>query len=111
MILPVSPDPVPLSETEEGVLRVAGTRIPLDRIVRAFISGATPEQIVQDYDVLDIKDVYSVITWYLHHRDEVDSYLASAEQEAMKLKSDIEQQFDPTDIRARLLKRRRVEAG
>jgi len=44
-------------ETEQGVLRVAGTRIPLERIVRGFLSGATPEQIVQDYDVLDIKDV------------------------------------------------------
>ena len=110
MILPVSLDPVPLTETEEGVLRVSGTRIPLERIVRAFLNGATPEQIVQDYDVLDIKDVYAVITWYLHHRDEVASYLASTEREATKLQSDIERQFDPTGIRARLLRRRSVEA-
>ena len=111
MALLISADPIPLYESEDGILRVAGTRIPLERIVRAFLAGATPEQIVQDYDVLEIKDVYAVITWYLHHRGEVESYLAAADQEVVTQRVEMERLFDPTDIRNRLLARRPAQAG
>ncbi len=111
MALLISADPIPLSESEDGVLRVAGTRIPLERIVRAFMAGATPEQIVQDYDVLQIKDVYTIIAWYLHHRVEVDSYLANVDQEGVTQRGENERLFDPTGIRNRLIARGQVQAG
>jgi uncharacterized protein (DUF433 family) len=111
MPLPIRSDPPPLCENADRVVRIAGTRIPLERIVRAFLSGATPEQIVQDYDVLTIEDVYAVINYYLHHRAEVDAYLAEAEQEASRTRSEIEQMCDPAGIRARLMARRAAKTG
>ena len=79
MSLKVQADPPPLREANDGVVRISGTRIPLERILRAFLAGSTPEQIAQDYDVLRIKDVYAIVSYYLHHRSEVDVYLADAD--------------------------------
>jgi uncharacterized protein (DUF433 family) len=110
MGLPVHADPPRLSETADGVVRIAGTRVPLERVVRAFLAGSTAEQIVQDYDVLAIEDVYAVINYYLHHRGEVDAYLSAAEQKAAETKEQLEQIDDPTGIRVRLLAPRAMPA-
>ena len=110
MNLKVQADPPPLCETKDGVVRISGTRIPLERIVRAFLAGSTPEQIAHDYDVVSIEDVYAVVNYYLHHRAEVDAYLADAEQGSARIRSEIEQRHDPAGIRARLLARRSAKA-
>lgn len=111
MTLPIQADLPPLCETDDGVIRVSGTTIPLERVLRAFRAGATPEQIAQDFDVLTIESVYAVISYYLHHRSELDAYLATAEQEVLKTRSKIEQQDDPIGIRARLIAKRTAETG
>jgi uncharacterized protein (DUF433 family) len=101
----------PLSTDSDGVVRVAGTRIPLERVVHAFIDGATPEQIAQDFDVLTVEQVYSVESFYLQNRREVDAYLAESEREGAAIRAEIERQFDPSGIRARLLARRNNSHG
>ena len=111
MPLPIHSDPPPLREDEDGVVRIAKTRIPLERVLRGFLSGSTPEQIVQDYDVLAIEDVYAVINYYLHHRADVDAYLAEAEHKAASIRTEIEQSWNPIGIRARLIARRPVKTG
>ena len=100
MNLRVQADPPPLVEAEDGVVRVSGTRIPLERILRAFLAGSTPEQIAQDYDVLPIEDVYAIVNYYLHHRSEVDAYLTDADQDAARIRGEIEERHDPTETRA-----------
>ena len=40
----------------------------------------TPEMIVQQYDTLALSDVYAVISYYLRHREEIQSYLDDREQ-------------------------------
>ncbi len=55
MTLSIAAEPVPLNAGEDGVIRVAGTRVTLDTVVTAFQQGATPEEIVQQYDSLDLK--------------------------------------------------------
>jgi len=102
----VHADPPPLYEANDRVVRIAGTRIPLERIVRAFLAGSTPEQIAQDYDVLSLEDVYAVVNYYLHHRSEVDAYLADAEADAVRTRDETERQHGLNGIRARLLARR-----
>ena len=106
MILPLHIAPPPLYETEEGVVRIKGTRIPLERVIRAFLAGATVEQIVHDFDVLSIADVYAVVNYYLQHRDEVNAYLVTAEQEADAARRNILAASDPANVRSRLLARR-----
>jgi uncharacterized protein (DUF433 family) len=105
MSLTVEPQVVPLLTTPEGVVRVSGTRVTLDTVVGAFLDGATPETIAQQYPSLPLADVYAVIAYYLRHRAEVDAYLAASQGSADQLRQDNEARWDPTGVRARLLAR------
>ena len=55
--------------------RVAGTRVSLDSVVYDYLSGLSPEAIVDNFDSLSLEQVYGAITFYLSHRDEVDRHL------------------------------------
>jgi hypothetical protein len=50
--------------------------------VEAFNAGQTPEDFVRDYPHLSLADTYAVLAYYLPHRQEVDSYVASQYQKA-----------------------------
>lgn len=75
MTLVIETKPVPLKMNEDGVVLVGGTRVPLDTIVYAFCNGDTAEEIVEQYDVLKLSDVYAAIAYYLDHQAEVEAYL------------------------------------
>ena len=112
MNMPIQPIAVPLFKDGQGGLRVTGTRVLLERLVHAFEEGATPEEIVQNYDTLPLGDVYAVLTWYLHHRPEVEDYLRQREEEAIAIRRAIEaKQPDRAELRARLLARRAQKEG
>ena len=74
MGLMIAHEPVPLRATEDGVVRVGGTRVTLDTVATAFEEGATAEEIVQQYPTLRLADTYAVIGYYLRHRSEVEAY-------------------------------------
>ena len=52
---------VPLAQDQDGVIRVAGTRLTLDTVAHAFERAATAEEIVQQYPALPLADVCSVL--------------------------------------------------
>ncbi len=96
-------EPPPLYETEQGAVRVRGTRVSLDTVIHAHNSGATPEEIVQSYTTLTVRDVYAVITYYLDHRDAVDAYMVRRAEEVAVLRQKIEaNQPSNAEFRARL---------
>src|SRR5262249_5299746 len=97
----------PLHKDADGTIRVGGTRVTLDTIIGAFNSGATAEEIIQQYPSVGLADVYSVIAYYLRHQTDVETYLADRRQQAAKLREEIERKFDSSGIRERLLARRR----
>lgn len=97
---------VPLFEDAYGGIRVQGTRVLLEIVIGDFLRGARPEEIVDDFDTLDLADVYAVISYYLKNRDEVDAYLARRESEAAAIRAKIEAEHPPNGIRERLLARR-----
>ena len=68
-------------EQHDGVYIVAGSRVSLDSIVYAFLSGQSAEAIAQAFPLLNLEQVYGAITYYLAHRDDVDRYLASRRQD------------------------------
>jgi len=97
----------PIREDADGALRVGNSRVLLELVIRAFQDGATPETIVQRYSTLALPDVYAVITYYLRHRSEVETYLAERERKAEEVRQRLEsQQGDLSEIRARLQARR-----
>lgn len=56
--LPLGPDPVPLQTDDDGVVRVGGTRIPLDTVIAASRLGETAEGMVESYPTPCLADVY-----------------------------------------------------
>jgi uncharacterized protein (DUF433 family) len=105
--LNIQADPIPLREEASGALRVGGTRVLLELVIRAFEDGATPETIVQRYTTLRLPDVYAVIAYYLRHRSEIDEYLRRREQQAVEVSQRIAAtQPDLGKIRQRLLAQR-----
>lgn len=105
MSVVVSTSEIKLSRTDAGVLRVGDTRVSLDSVIIAFSQGSTPEQIVYDYDSLTLSDVYATISFYLQHREEVDSYLVERAKQNKELRESNDTRFGHKGIREKLLAR------
>ncbi len=97
-------DPVPLVFADDGsAIRIAGTRLTLDAVVRAFQCGATAEEIVQNYPPISLPDVYAVIAYYLRHHSEVEEYLVQRARDRAELRRQIEGRSEHQELRERLL--------
>lgn len=100
---------VPLTQWEDGSIRITGSRVPLYAIIYHFDLGATPEQIAYKFQGLNPADIYAVIAYYLNHRDEIDRYLREQEAEAdarlRQIESDPNYQREKREFRERLLAR------
>ena len=109
MTINVQAESPPLRQYEDGALRVGGTRVLLELVLRAFQDGATPEAIVQRYATLALRDVYATVAYYLRHPDEVEQYLTRRELQADEIRERIESQpGELSKIRARLLAQRQA---
>jgi uncharacterized protein (DUF433 family) len=72
-------------ESRDAGYWIAGTRISLDSVVYGFFNGESPEEIVQDFPLLSLEQVYGAITCYLAHQERIDAYLAASEAEFQQL--------------------------
>ena len=97
---------VPLTRSADGVFRVTGSRVTLDSIVHQFKSGATPEQIQEDFPSVTLSDIYSVIAFYLQQTRAVEDYLSEQAQTAKEVRREVETDLETKDLRERLSRRR-----
>src|SRR5437879_3129236 len=97
---------VPLTRSADGVFRVTGSRVTLDSIVHQFKSGATPEQIQEEFPSLALSDIYSVIAFYLQQARAVEEYLSEQAQTAKEIRREVETNLETKDLRERLSRRR-----
>lgn len=101
--------PVPLTQWEDGSIRMIDSRVTLDSIMHHFHLGSTPEQIAYKFQGLNPADIYAVIAYYLKNREVIDHYLREREAEAdaqlQKLESDPNYQREKREFRERLLAR------
>ena len=67
-------------ENRDGSFYLAGSRVPLDLIVREFQHGEPPEAIRSHYPTLTLQQVYGAITFYLGHQGEVEKAMAERER-------------------------------
>lgn len=107
MVLTITSDPVPLTIDADGVIRVRGTRVTLDSVIWSFLDGAAAEEIALQYPSLELADIYSVISYYLRRRNDVDEYLKQRAEQAEKIRDAHRVQFGLTEIREQLLQRRK----
>lgn len=101
----LAPDSLPLAIDADGVIRVGGTRVPLERLVYAWQAGESAESIAESFPALDLADIYASISYYLRHRQEVDDYIAERDREADRLQNLVMRDSPSNDLRQRLLKR------
>jgi uncharacterized protein (DUF433 family) len=98
---------VPLATDRDGVIRVSGTRVPLETVIGAFLDGATPEEIVLGYTTLSLADVYQVVAYYLRNKEKVDDYLECVRVQEKEARTLTEARWNQVGIRERLLARTR----
>lgn len=103
--LALEPQPVPLTRDAAGRLLVANTRVPLETLMAAFKRGDSPETIHESYDSVPLADIYAVLAYYLHHRAEVEAYLAQRDRQDAATQDQIEAQYPAEGRRAKLLAR------
>jgi len=72
--------PLPLTIDAGSVIRVGGTRVTLDTVIAAFTEGAAPEEIAYQYLSLRLSYIYSVTSYYLQQRADVEAYLAQRDE-------------------------------
>ena len=91
-------------EQRDGNYYVAGTRVSLDSIVHGFRRGESPETICQNFEVLQLGEVYGAIAYYLANQTEVDAYLVRQDQKWAEGKRNSEPL--PAGLRERLTRGR-----
>ncbi len=84
-----------VERTAEGGWRIAGSRVSLDSVVRAYWEGKTPEAIVDEFPSLAAEQVYGAIAFYLRHRGEMDQYLRRQDARWEQLRQESEAQHGP----------------
>lgn len=104
MKLPLSQS-TPLQQDESGTVRIAGSRVTLDTVVRAFFDGATAEQIHDSFPSVSLRDVYATIAFFLEHESAVREYLKERSEASATLRREIEARQD-SGLGARLRARR-----
>jgi uncharacterized protein (DUF433 family) len=68
-------------EGENEAIRIAGTRVGIETVVRDYLAGASPEEIVLRYPTLTLEQVHATITYFLAHRPEVEAYVARVDRD------------------------------
>ena len=81
--------PAPFYVEENGAARVVGTRFPIEFIIENWLAGESPEVIAQSFVPLDLEKVYTVVAYYLSHREELDAYLAELDANWERLKEEM----------------------
>lgn len=83
---------VPLTLSEDGGIRVKGTRLLIDTIIGAHKRGECPEEIFDSFpsEEYTVADVYSIIGYYLTHKDKIEKYLTQRKREGEEIMKQIE---------------------
>ena len=100
---------VPLTVTEDGAIRISGSRVSLESVLYHYKAGATPEQIACKFPSLQLADIYSVVAYYLNHRESLEEYVGEAEAAGDAVQAEIESQpgyqANMDEIRQHLMRR------
>jgi uncharacterized protein (DUF433 family) len=88
--------------TDVELIRVKGTRVPIDTLIDAFNKGVGPDEIQRNYPTVTREQVYATITYYLHNQEEVDAYLRRGREAADTAYQDYLRDHKPSPLEERL---------
>jgi uncharacterized protein (DUF433 family) len=61
-------------------IRIKGHRIGIQDVIKYYLSGYNPEEILEELPSLNLEKIYAVITYYLANRFQIDEYIFRLEQ-------------------------------
>jgi len=61
-------------------IRIKGHRIGIQDVIKYYLSGYSPEEILEELPSLNSEKIYAVITYYWHNRAQIDEYMFHLEQ-------------------------------
>src|SRR5437870_3793157 len=67
-------------------IRVRGTRINIEVVVRETRDGLSPDEIVQDYPSLTLEQVHAALAYYHHNKSSMDEYMERQHQAYLEAK-------------------------
>ncbi len=102
--------PPPLYETEQGGIRIQGTRVSLDSVIAYFNQGYSAEDLVRAFDTLKLRDVYVVIAYYLDNKEVVDAYMKRQQEKGEEIRRKFEALSPPGQSLQAKLAARKAEA-
>ena len=96
----------------EDNIRIKGTRIGIETVLyEVLYLSQTPEEIVQNFDLLTLEQVYSTLLYYLQNPKKIGDYLADNLQYNQILREEYEKNPPPGVVRMRQLKAERQAAS
>jgi len=85
-------------------IRLKGTRIGIEHVIRYHNGGMTAEQIAHAFAYpLPLAQVYAAITYYLQRKDELDDYVRRIDEAGEQFRQEIEKDPGHRSLRAKLL--------
>jgi uncharacterized protein (DUF433 family) len=92
-------------------IRLKGTRIGLEHVIRYHNGGMTPEQIAHAFAYpLPHEQVYAAVTYYLQKKDELDAYVRSIDEKGEQLRQEVERDPRNRALRDKLLAAKAAKA-
>ena len=71
--------------------RIAGTRFSVQQAAVLHKEGLSAEEIVKEYDFLNLAQVYAALAYYYANREEIERYLAEEAAEYDRLAAEARQ--------------------
>lgn len=62
-------------------IKIKGTRVYLEDVVRQYYRGEAPEQIHESFPSVSIEQAYATILYYLANRTDMDAYIKTMREE------------------------------
>lgn len=66
----------------EGDIRLKGTRVYLEDVIKRYFEGDSPEEITLHFPTVTAEQTYATILYYLTNQPKINQYLARMEAEA-----------------------------
>ncbi|MCC3512221.1 MAG: DUF433 domain-containing protein [Microcoleus sp. PH2017_17_BER_D_A] len=56
-------------------IRIKGHRIGIEDVIKYYLDGYSPDQIMVELPTLNLEKIYATLTYYLHNRRQMDAYM------------------------------------
>lgn len=84
-----------------GEIRIQGTRVYLDNVVRYYNEGMRAEDITRVLRTLSLEEIYVCITYYLANKEAIDQFIEEKDRETEEKIREQERNLTPQQLRLR----------